>query len=30
MPGKTFVDERVVRRQQIHHASVFTDDAVEQ
>ena len=28
--GQPFVDERVVRRQQIDHAAVFTNDAVEE
>ena len=30
MPGQTFVDERVVRVEQVHHAAVFAQDRFEQ
>src|SRR5687768_3388228 len=29
VPGKSFVEERVVRPDQIHHAAIFADDAVD-
>ena len=28
--GEPLVDERVIRRQQIEHAAIFVDDAVEE